>query len=466
MALSGYGLLPTGLRVPSRATIREDFNADVRGQIGTSLDLSDDVPLGQYTGLLCDRLHLLWLLMLVLYKSNDRDQAAGAALEALCMLTGTLRSDAQPSTVALTLTGTPTTVVAASSVAKAASTGSRWKTVTDATIAAVPAWASNTAYAVGARVHSNGLVFECKLGGTSVNPGTGPGFATPTPESNQPPTVTDGTVTWWRLGAGTGAIDVDAHSEATGAIVALSPDISAIDTPVSGWSAVVNVVEAAPGRAVATDQELRQAADADVFRPAGGSPDAIRQALLAIVGVESVSVYYNPDSAPSFGVPAHTVWCVVAGGDDTVIAETLFAAVCAGIGTMGNTTVSVDDSEGTAHDVYFSRPDDIPIYVEVDLDKVAAAAATPNIEAYPSDGNDQVAAAVVARGNALRVGGNVYGGKLAAAAEDIAGVLGVTEVRIGTAPGPVTTTPITIEPYERAVFALNRVLVTSSDGDV
>lgn len=467
MSLTGYGLVPTGMLVPSRNTIRADLNADIRSKVGASMDLSDSDPLGQVVGLFCDRLHLAWLLLLVLYKSADRDQASSAALAALCMLTGTLRDEPAPSKVTLILTGTPTTVVPALNVAKAASTGSRWQTDEDATIAAVGAWATSTVYVVGDRRHSGTQVFEVKTAGTSAGAGSGPGFALTTINPDEPPTVTDNTVTWWRLGLGTGAVDVAARSVETGPIVALAPDISLIDTPLGGWSSVIHLVNADPGRNLATDQEFREEADADVFRAASGSPDAIRQELRQVSGVATVSVYFNPDSAPtSIGVPARSVECLVSGGDDDAIGAVIFASVCGGIGTYGNTTVTVEDSEGTEHEVQFSRPVDVPIYVEIDLEKVAAADATVDAPAYPADGNDQAAAAAVAKGNALRIGGNVYGGKLGAAAEAITGVLGVTEVRIGLAANPTTTTPIVIAPRERASFALIRVEVASVDGDV
>jgi uncharacterized phage protein gp47/JayE len=470
MALDGYGLVPTGLRVPSRTVIREDLNADIRSQIGASMDLSDDDPFGQFVGLMSDRLLLLWLLLLVLYKSADRDQAGGATLEAICMLTGTLRDEPLPSTADVVLTGVPTTVVpGTTSFVKTTSTGVRFALDADATIAAVPAWALNTAYAVGQRRTSGGAVFQVKTAGTSANGGDGPGFGLGggTAIAGQPLNITDGTVVWWWLGIGTGAVDAAVTCESKGPTVAVAMDLGRIDTPVSGWQGVVNLTDATLGREVATDAELRIDADEDVFRPGSGGPDAVRQELRRLPGVETASVYFNPDSSPNgIGVPAHTVECLVAGGDDAQIAAVIFRGVYGGIGTFGNTTVSVKDSEGTAHDVMFSRPVDVDIHVEVDLEKVAAADATAEVPAYPSDGDDQVAAAIVARGNALLHGWNVYGGKISAPVERIAGVLGVTEVRLGLAPGPATTTPIVIGVRERARFALTRVSVFSSDGDV
>ena len=252
MALSGYGLVPTGLLVPSRDTIRADFNADFRGKRGASLDLSDDDPLGQFVGLLCDRLHLLWLVMLVLYKSADRDAASDAALEALCMLTGTLRDEPLPSTVELVLGGVPGTVVPAKSGIKTASTGVRFTLDAAATIVAVDAWALDTTYAVGDRVHSAGVLFECRTAGDSANGGDGPGFdlgaATVVP--GEPANLDDGTVVWWLIGVGTGAVDATASSVGGTQTATGSPAVAsatALDATASTTTPPVTVYTPPPG---------------------------------------------------------------------------------------------------------------------------------------------------------------------------------------------------------------------------
>ena len=123
------------------------------------------------------------------------------------MLTGTLRDEPLPSTVELVLGGVPGTVVPAKSGIKTASTGVRFTLDAAATIVAVDAWALDTTYAVGDRVHSAGVLFECRTAGDSANGGDGPGFdlgaATVVP--GEPANLDDGTVVWWLIGVGTGA---------------------------------------------------------------------------------------------------------------------------------------------------------------------------------------------------------------------------------------------------------------------
>ena len=163
------------------------------------------------------------------------------------------------------------------------------------------------------------------------------------------------------------------------------------------------------------------------------------------------------------GIPPHAVECLVSGGDDQDIYDTLLAeCIAAGIASHGTETGSSDDSEGVAHVVKFTRPTDVLIYVAVTLVKVAHDDADP--ETYPTDGDAQVEAAIVAYGDGRPTGWNVRSAKVAAQADAVAGVLEVTACYIGTAPAPVASTTISIGLRERAVFDTSRITVTTSDG--
>jgi uncharacterized phage protein gp47/JayE len=77
------------------------------------------------------------------YNSKDPNKAVGVDLDVVCSLTGTSRSEGTPSNVAITLTGTTGTIIAAGKRIESVTTGSRW--TIDETVTLVAGTASTTA---------------------------------------------------------------------------------------------------------------------------------------------------------------------------------------------------------------------------------------------------------------------------------------------------------------------------------
>jgi hypothetical protein len=455
-----FGVLPEGFLLKTEDQILESMIARLRPTWGASYDFTVDSPDGQLLRTLAREISEGgWQLGQAVYKSRDRDSATGQALAALLLLTGSQWPEAERSTVTLTLTGTAATVVASGSVAKTLSLGDRFETTASGTLAALTAWANTTAYVLGDRRSNGGNSYVCITAGTSA----GSGGPTTTAAD-----ITDGTVHWRYLGPGAAVADVAARSVETGAILATSGDLTVMETLVSGWQGVINLLDATPGRDRGTDAEARQVAEADVFRAGATVPDAIRQTLLRVTDVTSVTVFYNnTDVTDGDGVPPHAVECLVTGGADQDILDALLAeCIAAGIAThssgAGAVVGTADDDEGVSHAVEFSRPTEVNIYVAVTLVKIAHDDADP--ETYPTDGDDEVKDAIVAYGDSRPTGWNVRSSKVAAQAEGVAGVLEVTACYIGTAPAPAVSTTIAISTRQRAVFDTGRITVTTSDG--
>lgn len=458
--MAEYGVLPEGFLIKTEDQILDEMVAELRVSWGASYDFTVNSPDGQFLRTVARQISKGgWQLGQAVYKSRDRDSATGQALAALLLLTGSQWPEAARSTVTLTLTGTAATVVPTGSIVSTASLGDRFETTAEGTLAALTAWANTTAYVLGDRRSNGGNSYVCTTAGTSAGSGG------PTTTSDD---ITDGTVHWRYLGLGAAAVDVTAQSVETGAILALSGDLTVMDTLVSGWQGVINLLDADPGRDRGTDAEARQVAEDDVFRAGATVPDAIRQTLLRVTGVESVTVFYNnTDVTDGDGVPPHAVECLVTGGADQDILDALLAeCIAAGIAThssgAGAVTGTAEDDEGVSHTVAFSRPTEVNIYVAVTLVKIAHDDADP--ESYPTDGDDEVKAVIVAYGDGRPTGWDVRSSKVAAQANGVAGVLEVTACYIGTAPAPVAPTTIAISTRQRAVFDTSRITVTSSDG--
>lgn len=443
-----FGLTDDGLLIPTQAEIRQRLDDAVHATFGASIDTGDKSIFGQFNGILAEQLHKLWEQLEAVNASQNPDKATLAQLDAICTLTGTFRPAASFSTVTLTLTGTPTTLIAAGSKAKTESTEKNFATIANATTVATDAWVALTAYVVGDRVTNASNVYYCSTAGTSAGSGG------PVQTDRDPVSVADGSAAWVWLGAGTSDIDVIALAEVTGVVTGVAYDINQIETAVFGWDGVVNLLDATEGRDEAKDGELRLLREQELSQGGNGTIDALRAEVLTVEGVTAATVFVNnTDTTDSDGVPAHSVEVMVRGGDDQEIWDALLAGVAAGVNTYGGEIGTSTDDEGTVHVMAFSRPDEINIYVGVTL--------TYDEDEYPEDGDDQVIAAIVAFGDRQITGKNVVASSLVAQVFTIAGVLDASVLMRISFP-PIASTTITINLRELAVFDTSRVTVSSS----
>lgn len=440
------GMSPTGLEVATLVELRAQMSTLLQGFFGASIDVSDWSVEGQVMGILAERLADIWELIELVYSSQDPDKATGAALEALCLLTGTFRTPATPSSVTLTLTGTPTTPVPSGTLASTASTEQQFATSDDATIAALVAWANTTAYTVGDRRTNSSRTYVVITSGTSA----GSGGPTTTAAD-----ITDGTVHWRYMGDGTGAVDVEAEATITGPVVAVSGDITVKDTPVGGWDGVINLTDADPGEDEMTDAELRVTRELELAQPGTSTQSAIRAAMLQLSGVISAHVFVNnSDLTDGDGMPPHSVEALVRGGEDQDIWNALLKNVAAGIQTHGTESGFSTDDDNTEQVMKFSRPDEIETYVRMSVVK------DPDL--YPADGDDQIELNIIEWADDLDNGRDVVPSALIARAFQIDGVLEVNDVRVYTDVIAVGAAWVALTPYSATVGA--RSVVTNDGG--
>ncbi len=434
-----YGLTDQGLVVKSRLVIRDDLNTALQVVFGNSINVSDRSILGQLVGILSDRLGELWELLEQVASSQDPDKATKTLLDALALLTGTIRPGARQSSVTLTLTGVATTVVAAASEFATASTLKSFRTTGSVTLLAESSWVTLTVYALGARVTHGGRVYQCFQPGTSG--ATGPVGVTPD-------ATLDGTCLWTFLGLGAASADADALSVEFGVIVATAKDITTIVTSIGGLQGVTNLFDASLGRLVAQDAELRTLRVAELAT-GGSSPfDALRAELLAVLDVTAVTLFANNTDITVDGVTPHAVEALVQGGDEQTILDTLFAGIAVGIGTVGNTPGTTIDTQGTVQAVSFSRPIPKTIYIRMSV--------SVDADVYPGDGDTQVRNALLDYGALQAVGRDVASAALSAQAFKVVGVFDVPQLMlftdvIGTPVAWASTTAYVATPGSRSV---------------
>ena len=450
-------LTTAGLQIATLADVRSQINSDWLQAFGASMDVSDGSPDGQQIGIDAEIFALLNELLEAIVSSQDPNKATGAALAAICAITGTKNPGATFSRVTLTLTGTPTATVPDGSLASTLSTGQQFTTAGagTVTIVAATAWAGTTAYVAGDRRTNASSIYLCTVGGTSAGSG-GPTGTT------RGVNITDGGVTWRFLGAGTGFVDVATRATVTGPIIAVSGDIVNIDTPTGGWQpgsgGVVNLLDATVGANELTNAQLRVLREQELARPGTSPKNAIRAAMLGdVAGVTSCTVFSNvTDVTDVNGIPPHSVLALVKGGADQDIWDALLANVADGIRTFGTVIGTAVDSEGTPQPEAFSRVTEINVYVSVTL--------VVDANSFPADGAAQVALAIATNGNARDDGTDVTWSWVLAQCFTVAGVLSGDMPLIGTAPSPTLSTTIAISLFQRAVWDTSRVSVTATPG--
>lgn len=165
-----------------------------------------------------------------------------------------------------------------------------------------------------------------------------------------------------------GQVSVPARASVMGAVLAPSGTLTKIDTPIYGWQTVSNPLDAVPGRAEETDEQLRLRRRASTSTPGQSIVDAMYGALSNIPDVLQALVYENDqDTVDANGLPPHSIYCVVEGGANQDILDTIWLKKTAGTTTHGTTSGTVTDSMGNPHVLNFSRPADTNIWVTVNL---------------------------------------------------------------------------------------------------
>jgi hypothetical protein len=383
--VTDYGVTPEGFFIKTLAVIEEEIDTALRATFGAQINTSAQSVFGQLKGIFAEREALLWELLADLYNAQYPDTAEAVGLDLAVALTGHVRLAARAGRIeGVVLSGTSGTEVPAGTVFYVdGNPEARFKTETDATI------------------------------------GTG------------------------------GTVEVDCIALETGPLEVAPDTLTQIQTPISGLDSVTNPLAAIAGRDLETDAELRIRRNDNLQISESGPVEAIRSAILALnedttkVAIAHVIVFENYGLATDArGLPGKSFEVVVyqAGGSierDQEIADTIFLkAKPAGIEPYGSISVEVTDSQGFTHDCYFTRPTQVPVYLELDLTVT---------DDYPGNGDEYIKERISDWGNTLGPGADVIVyPALVAQLADIDGIVDVV-VRIGRAAGPTNDDNVDID---------------------
>lgn len=248
-----------------------------------------------------------------------------------------------------------------------------------------------------------------------------------------------------------GEIDIAARSAVKGAVLAPAGTLTKIDTPIFGWQTVSNLLDAAPGRNEETDEQLRLRRRASTSTSGQSIVDAMYGALTNIPEVRQAKVYENDqDAVDANGLPPHSIYCIVEGGADADILDTIWLKKTAGTTTHGTTAGQVTDSMDNPHMLNFSRPTDVDVWVTVNLHTRPG---------WPTDGAQRITNALTAWAVANQsIGEEVIHSRLFDPVNTVPGI-SIDSLYIGTAADPAGTANVAVPFDGLARFDSTRIVV-------
>jgi uncharacterized phage protein gp47/JayE len=480
-----WGVTDTGFVKKVLDDILTEIESDEKALISPSLNVLPTAVLGQINGIFADKLRELWDVAEEIYRSGFPDSASFESLDQLMALTGSIRLGPEKSRVTLDrLLLDAGASVPAGSLVSVGVLGERFQTLValanvtafinlfsvdaeSANYGAIPGYAQTIDSIVTpiagwtARAAMKSPVLQPYAVGTLAI------ILWP----DEDPTKTD-TVIFTAGGPYTAqqcanminavAVNCIAYDADGYLLIASNTDGSGSSIRAQAFTGAnaifqfpivpvigMNSVDAELGRLTEIDADARLRREEELRITGAATVEAIRARILNLTYVSQCFVFDNPTLVTVDGVPAKAFEAVIRGGlviDEQEIAETIWEVKPAGIQAYGSINKTVIDTQGFSHAIGFSRPTEIPIYLELTVDAVSSE--------FPADGVDQIKNALKALCDALQIGEDVIALQFKAEPLDISGVEDVSVFLIDDVDPPVGSGNIVIAARELATLAL------------
>lgn len=396
-----FGLTVDGFVAKRLADIKAELEQRFRDEFGDEIDLRPQTPEGLIIGIMSEREAAIWELAQAVYDSKNPTKSTGKSLDDVTAITGTTRSPARVSSVS-------------SGVARG----------------------------------DNGTVLDISLGEIIISVAGDTAARFRVIEGPYIINIPDGPT--FKSGP------IKLVSETTGEIVANAGTLTVIETPLAGLNSFTNEIDAVLGAPIMTDSELKLKRKQELQLAGSSTIGAIYSRLNARPLVEKVIVFQNNTSIIDLeNRPPKSLDIVVLGDNEDDLAQAIFEVVGGGVQTIGDISRQIEDQEGFEHTIKFSRPTEVPIWIEMDI--------TKNVNLYPVDGDIQIRDAILAYGELQEPNQNVIvkgSNSLINVLNDITGITDV-EIRIGKLENPLTDDNVAIAAREVAVFDSVRILIDS-----
>ena len=369
---------PNGLVLPTEAEILAGVQADINAAFGGNVNPALETPQGQLASSEAAILADQNDQFLLLTQNVDPSYAQGRWQDAIGRIYFMTRNPALPTVVAATCTGLPGVLIPAGSMAQALD-GNRYSSLADATIG--PAGTVS-------------VQFQCNV---------------------------------------TGPISVPAGA------------LSTIYRMVPGWDAITNPAAGVIGSYVETRAAFELRRQLSVASNSIGLLSSVQGAVLAVPGVLDAYTYENSTGTAvvlnGVTLPAHSLYCCVAGGDPQAVAQAIWNKKSIGCAMAGNTTETVlDDNSG------YSPP--YPSYTITFQTAIAMQFAMivtmVNSVLVPSNATALVQQAVLTAwagedgGTRARIGSTIFASRYYAGIAALGPWVNLVNIKIGS-PGPAAT---------------------------
>lgn len=231
-------------------------------------------------------------------------------------------------------------------------------------------------------------------------------------------------------------------------------------TPQADWFSIDNPSSGIPGRNRETDAELRRRRILSVGTNSQNMIDSLRGKLGNLAGVSHADVIQNKtDEVDENGLAPHSFEAIVAGGDETLIAQTIWETFPFGIGIQGTTSGTAIDEQLTLQVVPFTRPVGVPVYVVVEIKKRVGFPA--NGDALIKEKIVSYAAGTLVENRGFFVGTPVVYTELYTPVNQVP-ALEIVSLKVGRTPETVAEENINISIREYSEFTVGNIEVVEA----
>ena len=444
------------------------------------VDTSDSSTIGRFINLFSVPQTEVWEQLQLLFSSFDPNTATNTALDNLVQYLGLSRNRASYSLVSLLLYGSRGTTIPLGSSVGSNIHNNSFTTTAPLTLDLIAASkivisintvSNSTVYQINyttSFTNTNSIIYTSDSGTSETEILNGIKSLIDSAHPSLIASVVDSTVVIEKDNifesstfTVTSNIDVDkvgklvnAQADEIGEKIAEANSLNVIKTPVLGWATTTNPLAASVGSELETDEQLRLRFRNTKFTQSSNIMDSLYSDLSNVTGVSGLAVYDNDtDFEDVNGLPPHSFNVVILGGESEDIAETIWLNKPLGIASVGNVSVEIIDSQNFPRDIYFTRPDPVVVYIDVDLSTDAN---------YPADGADRIRSAIIEYAeNNFGVGDDIVYSRLYTPINSVNGHQ-INSLFIGTSPSPVGTTNIPLEFDEIGSFSSVNIIVTVS----